>query len=352
MKLQLDEKKLNAYINEAIKQETNEGVWSRLANFATKKATKAAEKAAGKTAAKKATAKASREAAQKGAKTSIGRSVKTGKAARDVSSYNKALVRSGKVSKEEVKELKHLQKLQRQGKLSPEEAKKLRKLESRLSGKGYYTSRADADALIRAHGQQAAIAGGAAALGGGIALGASGGHKDDPWNVDGENGNGNSEGGNGNGGGFDGGFPWDNTEPVWTPKKPKTTTPATTPTQSQSQEQQPEQPEQQPERPKVEPIIAPVNANIPAPRVTGPQAPGLAKHETQPSIAQSAVRTMGQTANQSTLGLDNRHATNKRTKQNAINAINQAKKDDAMTKDQARNDKKLVRNAEKSLRKS
>ena len=147
---------------------------------------------------------------------------------------------------------------------------------------------------------------------------------------------------------FDGGFPWDNTEPVWTPKKPKTTTPATTPTQSQ--EQQPAQPEQ-PARPKVEPIIAPVNANIPAPRVTGPQAPGLVKHETQPSIAQSAVRTMGQTANQSTLGLNDRRATNKRTKQNAINAINQAKKDGAMTKDQARNDKKLVRNAEKSLRK-
>lgn len=358
MKLQLDEKKLNAYINEAIKQEINEGLWDKLAKFAGGKAAKQAARATKKAApvAQKSGDAFKNLGKSKGAFGFVHNSKRTGAARRALKGANSkrgAEFVTGNASKTMGgQKLEYVVKTMKDDKTGKKALVFLDKNGNKLTGdqlklaKSNFKLRSQQYGDIRKMGNLnrgialTAIAGGVSAA---AALNSK--NPDAPWN-DVPEGDGGQTLENG---GFDGTFPWDTTEPAWTPRKPKTTAPATTP--AQSQEQQPVQPEQQPARPKVEPI-APVNANIPAPRVTGPQAPGLVKHETQPSIAQNAVRTMGQTTNQSTLGLNDRRATNKRTKQNAINAINQAKKDGAMTKDQARNDKKIVRNAEKSLRKS
>ena len=143
-----------------------------------------------------------------------------------------------------------------------------------------------------------------------------------------------------NTGGFDGTFPWDNTTPNWTPRRPKPTTPTPSPEETPAQ----------PERPKIEPLV-PVQtpANIPT-GVTAPEQPGIIMRQPQQSLAQSAVRVMGQTANQSNMGLRDRISTNRRTRQNANNAIDQMVRDGSMTRQQARDDKKLMKGAEKALR--
>ena len=136
---------------------------------------------------------------------------------------------------------------------------------------------------------------------------------------------------------WDGSFPWDNTTPVWTPRKPKTQAPA------------PEEAPAQPERQKLEPL-APVQAptNMPT-GVTAPEQPGLIQRQPQQSLAKSAVQVMGQTANQSNMGLRDRISTNRRTRQNANNAIDQMVRDGSMSRQQARDDKKLMKGAEKAL---
>jgi len=136
---------------------------------------------------------------------------------------------------------------------------------------------------------------------------------------------------------WDGSFPWDNTTPVWTPRKPKTQAPA------------PEEAPAQPERQKLEPL-APVQAptNMPT-GVTAPEQPGLIQRQPQQSLAKSAVQVMGQTANQSNMGLRDRISINRRTRQNTNNAIDQMVRDGSMSRQQARDDKKLMKGAEKAL---
>ena len=340
MKLQLDEQTLNAYINEAIKQELgelDEGIWNRVASFAGKKVADKAAKSAGKVAARKATAKASRDAAAKGSRTLVGASRKAGVAARDVNRYNKALIRAGKVDAKEVKQLRNLQKLQRQGKLTPEQTKELRKLESRLSGKGFYTNRADAQALLRARGQQAAIAGGAAALGGAYALGRGTANNDPdaPWN-DGQ------DGGNENDG-WDGTFPWDNTDPEWTPRPTRNPQPAPTQTPEPAQPETPARPEM----PRLEPVALP--ASIPT-GVTLPadQQPGIiGRPQVQPTFAQNAVGTMVRTAMANPADVSQREKNNglRTIKRNAVRTIN----GDSYTGDK-KADTKLVRDMYRTIR--
>lgn len=144
------------------------------------------------------------------------------------------------------------------------------------------------------------------------------------------------------------GFPWDSTVPQWTQRaaKPKRTAPAPART---APEETPTTPEPEQTRKPIEPI-QPQNPISAPTGVTGPAQPGLAQRQQQPSLAQQAVQTMGQTANQSNMGLTDRRATNRRTMQNANNAINQMVKDGSMTRQQARDDKNLVRRAEKALR--
>ena len=342
MKLQLDENTLNAYINEAMKQEINEGVWDKLASFASKKAAGKAAKTAGKIATRKATATASRDAAAKGSKTLIGASRKSGIAARDVNRYNKALINAGKVDSKDVKQLRKLQNLKRQGKITPEQDKELRTLERNLSRKGFLTSRGDYENLLRARRQQAAIAGGVGAIGGAYMLGRNGkgGQKDPnaPWNSP-EDGNGDN-GGNGNGDGWNGEFPWDDVQPRWTPKPKK------------------KQPQPNPVIPKKPSImdtpLEKVDAskmNLPT-GVTQANAPGLDINRPmpQPTIAQSAIHTMAQTTNANdNRPLQGRADLNRRTARDAKDIINQNVQNGNMTRQDARAQKQLINQARRNL---
>ena len=141
-----------------------------------------------------------------------------------------------------------------------------------------------------------------------------------------------------NNGGFNGTFPWDDTTPRWTPR----------PTPKKPAPVEPAEPVA-PTRTPVEPIQPIQPANMPT-GVTTPEGPGLAMRQQQPSLAQSAVQVMGQTANQSDMGLKDRISTNRRTRQNANDAIDQMVRDGSMTRQQARDDKKFMRGAEKALR--
>lgn len=144
-----------------------------------------------------------------------------------------------------------------------------------------------------------------------------------------------------NNGGFDGTFPWDSIEQItWTPRRPRTPAPSPAPEETPAQ----------PERQKLEPLMplqAP--ANMPA-GATATEQPGLTQRQPQQSLAQSAVQVMGQTVNQSNMGLRDRISTNRRTRQNANNAIDQMVRDGSMSRQQARDDKKLMKGTEKALR--
>ena len=115
-------------------------------------------------------------------------------------------------------------------------------------------------------------------------------------------------------------------------------------------------PAQQPAQPQVRQPMQSIlgQSNLPKidtpAQVTTAPTQGLVGTNRQPSLAQSAVQVMGQTANQSNMGLRDRVSTNRRTMQNANNAINQMVKNGSMSRQQARDDKRLVRGAERSIR--
>ena len=120
------------------------------------------------------------------------------------------------------------------------------------------------------------------------------------------------------------------------------------PVQQPTQPAQPEDGHQKSDR-RVEPISQDGMPQISAPAITGPNQ-DIVRREQQPTLAQSAVQTMGQTANQATMGLNDKIATNRRTAQNAKKAINKAVRDGSMPKDRAKADKQLVKGAERALR--
>lgn len=146
-------------------------------------------------------------------------------------------------------------------------------------------------------------------------------------------------------------YPWSNipdNQIAWGQNKPVRQQPArTAQTPQPEQSVQPEQPQRQ-QLPAIQPVQAP--ANMPGATVSPDKQPGLAIKPVQPSLAQSAVQVMGQTANQSNMGLRDQRNTNMRTSQNALNAIDQMQKSGAMTRQQAQADKNLVKTAEKALR--
>ena len=139
-------------------------------------------------------------------------------------------------------------------------------------------------------------------------------------------------------------FGSNNNQNVVLPPKPVVRKPIA----KQKQPVEPVQQHQKSDR-RVEPISQDGIPQIPTPAVTGPSR-GIVRREQQPTLAQSAVKTMGQTANQATMGLNNKIATNRRTAQNTKNAINKAVRDGSMPKDQAKADKRLVKGTEKALR--
>ena len=212
MKLQLDENTLNAYINEAIRQEINEGGLF-----------KAIGKGIGKAA--------------KG----VGKGVKG--AARGTKNYAKALTgnrgavkKSEKMLKSLKNELAAVEKEQKaiwgtanSGARGHELATRRNTLVRRINSVEASLAKAKAGKTL-ARTTTAAAAGG---LGVGYLAGHSGRggqNPDAPWN-DAPEGDGGQTPGDG---GFDGTFPWDTTEPAWTPRNPKPSTPTpTTPAQSE-----------------------------------------------------------------------------------------------------------------------
>ena len=215
MKLQLNEKTLNAYINEAIKQEMNEG-WEKLGKFGgkaknilkgTTKGVKNYGKALGgnKKAIKKANSKIS----------DIDTELKKIHSAQDANIKAQANVPDWD------KNLRD--KLGKEGWSLVDQERALTKGKNALTTK---LNQAKAGKTLARTATGAAVAG----LGAGYLAGRSrngGQDPNAPWN-DENNDPGmnddvqNDTGGNEiNGGGFDGTFPWDNIEPQWAPRRPR-----------------------------------------------------------------------------------------------------------------------------------
>ena len=149
-----------------------------------------------------------------------------------------------------------------------------------------------------------------------------------------------------NNGGFNGTFPWDDTEPQWTPK----------PTRKPQPQPAQEEP-QQPERRSMETLQPVSTINIPT-GVTGTSEtlPGLKQRPE--SFVDSARRVMAQTAaaglngNTGNPKLDNWKQTNRNTRRTANAAIDTMRRDGAITRNQARQDKRTLRDTEKTIRRS
>ena len=342
MKLQLDENTLNAYINEAIREEINEGVWDKVANFAAKKATRAAGRAAAKNAPKVITHSPI-------TKTVKGMVPDARRARKFIMSLRRGKPVEGTLETGGKQWRAVAQKGWKPGMKSqnveffvkdPVTQKwvKATGKDLSLAKQSFSHHLTNASNLFNSAQRNMLGTGLVAGMGTGWAIdhARNKNNPDAPWNDTPENGGGSVP----QEVGFDGTFPWDNTTPNWTPRRPKPTTP--TP--------EPEETNAQPERQKLEPIApAPAPTNIPT-GVTTPEQPGIIMQQPQQSLAQNAVRVMGQTANQSNMGLRDRISTNKRTRQNANNAIDQMVRDGSMSRQQARDDKKLMKGAEKTLR--
>lgn len=145
------------------------------------------------------------------------------------------------------------------------------------------------------------------------------------------------------------GFPWDGIAPEWTPRAPKRTTPARTSPKATEPETTTPEPAQ--ERKPIEPIPAQPSVQLPQALVQNPQQQQIiTRQPQQPGLAAQAISTMNKTANQSDMSLGDRISTNRRTRQNANNTIDQMVKGGSMTRQQARDDKRLMKDAEKALR--
>lgn len=262
MKLQLNEQTLNAYINEAIEQEINEGGLL-----------KAIGKGIGKAA--KGVAKGTKGAARG-----------TKKYAKALTGNRSAVKKSEKMLKSLKDELAAVEKEQKaiwgtpnSGARGHELATRRNTLVRRINSVEASLAKAKAGKTL-ARTATAAAAGG---LGAGYLAGRSGRggqNPDAPWN-DTPEGDGGQTPGNG---GFDGTFPWDNTEPNWAPRNPKPSTPApTAPAQGEPKPTQPVGPEPtQPAEPKPQ-SVRPALGSL-TPITTNFNMPTGATSNTKPTI--------------------------------------------------------------------
>ena len=354
MKLQLNENTLNAYINEAMRQELNEAGWLKLG---TKGAGKAAAKGAGKKAAPlvqksgeafgnlgkskgafgfRANSKrvGNARAGLRGAGSERGARFVTGNAGKTMGGQKLEYI--VKTVKDEKTGKKVLQFLDKDGKKLTGDQLKLARSNFKLRSQQFKDIRKMGN--LNRGIALTAVAGG---IGTAVAASQSGSRNPDaPWNDTPENG-GSPEPENG---GFDGTFPWDNTTPSWTPRNPKPTAPTPAPEETPAQ----------PERPKLEPIT-PVAAPAGMPTgVTGPTQT-LRGVERPESFVDSARRVMGQTAAAGLAGntgnpkLDNWKQTNRNTRKTASDAIDTMRRDGAITRNQARQDKRTLRDTERTI---
>ena len=357
MKLKLNENTLNAYINEAIEQEINEGGWNKIANFATRKA--------GEAAAKKTTTKAARV---------VGHAPRTKTPFNFASNIKNA--KGARLALRDFKNGKPLEMSVQGSKNASYNGQKfwVKKVDGKVrffsdpSCKAEYlltTEKGGLGAAARsswnselshmknvlnsARRNMAGTLGVAGAFGAGYGLGTNGegGQKDPnaPWNDN----NGENQG-NENKGGFDGTFPWDNTEPRWTPKptpKPVQPSPKPAPVQPEpTQNNVPQNP-----RTSNSPLerIESGEMNLPGGASQMNQT-GLSGGRPQPTIAQSAIHTMTQTTNANdNRPLQNRASLNRRTATNAKNIINQSVQNGSMSNQNARGQRQQINQAKNSL---
>lgn len=358
MKLQLNENTLNAYINEAIKRELNEAGWDKLVKFGTKagdvlkgaaKGTKNYVKALG------------------GNKKLVGGLADEMDKILKNPNYQNLFKEFGvdsidqlpkEVRKNPKKLLQFVKDMQAKNtKVHGDwKVKNGMVFNKELGAQGDALVRLERDLTKAINGTKLARVGtglSAAGFGAGYLAGRSrknGQNPDAPWNDGvadpGMNGDAQDETG-GNDGGFDGTFPWDNTTPNWTPRRPKTPTPAAEGTPAE------------PERPK-----APEWAYQPVSTIngqtgvtgTGETQQGLKQHPE--SYVDSAKRVMLQTASAGLAGntgnpkLDNWKQTNRNTRRTANDAIDTMRRDGAITRNQARQDKRALKDTEKMIRRN
>lgn len=328
MKLQLNEDTLNAYINEAIKQELDEN-W--LTRTATKVGTKAGKAVKG---------------AAKGTKNYV----------KALGGNKKAVQKSEKMLKSLKDELAAVEKEQKaiwgtanSGARGHELATRRNTLVRRIKSVESSLAKAKAGKTLARTATGTAAAGfGAGYLAG--RSGKNGQNPDAPWNDGvadpGMNDDAQDET-DGNGGGFDGTFPWDDTTPNWTPRRPKTPAPAAEGTPAE------------PERPKTpEWAYQPVSTINGQTGVTGTgeAQQGLKQHPE--NYVDSAKRVMLQTASAGLAGntgnpkLDNWKQTNRNTRRTANDAIDTMRRDGAITRNQARQDKRALKDTEKMIRRN
>ena len=311
MKLQLNESTLNAYINEAIRQELNEGLFS--------KGTTAVRAIGHSPITKKF----------------FGR-IKDAKSARKfIMGLRRGKVVSGTV--ESGKGAKGLNWFTKDGKTFFRDAACKQQITNpaelrAVSGsfKGHYTAAANLfNSAQRNMLGTAAVAG----LGAGLAMN-NGGQKN--GNNNGNPGTGeDSQNSGGNGGGFDGIFPWDDTTPSFAPpRQPRNKQPNDN--QEGNQQEEPVKRVVGPELPKLEPGSLQAGA-------TTNQNNALNAPQSQPTLAQSAVHSMVQTANApaSDMSLRDKRQTVNRTAANARDAINQGYGN--------RQDKQMVRDVRRQI---
>lgn len=334
MKLQLNESTLNAYINEAIKQELEE-------NWLTKAVSKVGSKA-GKAV----------KGAARGAKTY----------AKALGGNKKAVQKSEKMLKSLKDELAAVEKEQKaiwgtanSGARGHELATRRNTLIRRIKSVESSLAKAKAGKTLARTATGTAAAGfGAGYLAG--RSGKNGQNPDAPWN-DGIADPGMNDGGfddnGGNDGGFDGTFPWDNTDPAWTPRPARNPQPQPGQTQDNPTQEEP----QQPVRRSMEALQPVSTINVPT-GVTGTSEtlPGLKQRPE--SFVDSARRVMAQTAaaglngNTGNPKLDNWRQTNRNTRKTANAAIDTMRRDGAITRDQARQDKRTIKDTERTIRRN
>lgn len=262
MKLQLNEDTLNAYINEAIRQELDENWLSKLATKVGSKVGKAVKGAA------------------RGTKTY----------AKALGGNKKAVQKSEKMLKSLKDELAAVEKEQKaiwgtanSGARGQELATRRNTLVRRIKSVESSLAKAKAGKTLARTATGTAAAGFSAGYLAGRS-GKNGQNPDAPWNDGiadpGMNDDAQDET-SGNGGGFDGTFPWDNTDPAWTPKPTRNPQPQPGQTQDKAEPAAEETPV--PTRPRMKPlgqlptpanISTGVTSNQPEPTIQRRYAPG------------------------------------------------------------------------------
>lgn len=353
MKLQLNEETLNAYINEAIRQELDENLWQRAADFFGKKASNSLAKKAAKEAGKKAPRKLGRAAGDEFTKAgrtkhpfNFRKNVKTARNTRlSLKNYEKGLpveVKVGKGSNKGtsyfVKKENGVTKYFKDAECTTEitDPKVLKSV--RASWRTQYNH---AKNLLNSARRNMIGTAGVGALGAGWALSGGDSHKDDPWNAGAEE----NSGPDGRPvGGSEGPFPWDAT-PVPVLPTPKPSTPATPAPVVSTPPSEPEPVQPEPPKPSTpttpEPVVS-TPPNNPEPVQPEPQPEATPEPTPEPTIAQRNMEKMRQINSDPNMSLHNKKRAIKQQKRAGKDEVRAAKRRGELTHDEAEKQKHQI----------